>query len=54
MTNADDVLRVVESLALILQDSAEVGNLETEIYADMAELIRYLATKARNMIGGAA
>lgn len=54
MTNADDVLRVVESLALILQDSAEVGNLETEVYADAAELIQYLATMARNMIGGAA
>ncbi len=50
MTNAKDVLRMMESLALMTQDSAETGNLGIEVYADMAELMRNLAALANSLI----
>lgn len=52
MTNAKDVLRMLESLALMTQDSAETGNLDAEVYADIAELIGYMAGIAKALIGG--
>ena len=52
MTNAVDVLRLMESLALVIQDSAEIGNLDPEIYADMAELMGNMAAIAKALIGG--
>lgn len=52
MTTAKDVLRMLESLALIVQDSAETGNLDVSCYADIAELVGYMAAIAKNLIGG--
>lgn len=52
MTSVKDVLRMLESLALIIQDSAETGNLDASCYADAAELMGYMAAIATNLIGG--
>ena len=52
MTNAKDVLRMMMSLALMTQDSAETGNLDVEVYADIAELMGNMAAIAKNLIGG--
>lgn len=52
MPDAKDLLRMLESLALMMQDSAEAGDLDVRVYADVAELIGYVTAVAKNMIGG--
>lgn len=52
MTNAKDVLRMMESLALMTQACAERGDLEVETYADIAELMGNMAAIAKALIGG--
>ena len=52
MTNAKDILRMLESLALMTQASAERGDLEVETYADIAELMGNMAAIAKVLIGG--
>lgn len=52
MTNVKDVLRMLESLALILQNTAEIGGFDDVVYADIAELIGNMAAIAKALIGG--
>lgn len=52
MTNAKDVLRMMESLALMVQNSAEREDLDFEVYADIAELMGNMAAIAKALIGG--
>ena len=52
MTNATDILRMMESLALMAQDSAQIGNLDVGVYADIAELMGNMAAVAKALIGG--
>ena len=54
MTSAKDVLRMLESLALLAQDSAESGNLDNKVNADIAELMGNMAAIAKSLIGGEA
>ena len=54
MTKIDDALRKIESLATVLQDSAEAGNLDPAVYADIAEIMKDLACTARDAIGNSA
>lgn len=44
----EDILRIMESLALMMQNSAEVGDLDPSVYGEIAELFGYLSaiTKA--------
>lgn len=51
MINKDNVLTLMESLALVVQDSAETGNMDPSIYADMANLLAYLANLAKTLTG---
>ena len=48
--SAEELLNMAESLAIMMQDSAEAGNLDSSIYADVAELMGYIAAIARDMI----
>ena len=45
-----DALRIMQSLSLLLQDSLETGNLDPSVYVDVAELMGYIATIAREKI----
>lgn len=50
MINKDNVLSLMESLALMVQDSAEIGNMDASVYADMANLMVYLANRAKELL----
>lgn len=43
----EDTARMMESLALIMQESVENGNLAPELYADVFELMRSMAASIR-------
>ena len=47
MTSVQDVLRMMQSLALMLQTVTENGDLGDEIYSDIAELMGYMASIAK-------
>ncbi len=51
MDNAKDILRMMQSLAIVVQDSAETGNLDASVYADIAELMGSMAARAESLIG---
>ena len=43
----EDTARMMESLSLIMQESAERGNLAPELYADVFELMHGMAASIR-------
>lgn len=47
----EDAARFVENLSLVMQESAERGNLAPGIYADAFELIGCLAASIRQKAG---
>ena len=50
----EDAARILESMALILQNSAEHGDLPSEVYADAFELMGCLAAAIKGEAGCAA
>ena len=54
MNNIDDLMRIMQSLAIMMQESAEMGNMDSEVHADMAELMGYMIAKAQEMLKKAA
>lgn len=54
MASAKDALRMIESLAVMLQATAERGDLDETMCANIAELMGELAHNANRLIGGEA
>lgn len=47
MNDINDIMRIMRSLALLLQESAEAGNMDTSVHADVAELMGYMLSRAQ-------
>jgi hypothetical protein len=52
MNDVKEVMRIIESLALMVQSSAECGELDSYVYADMAELISGMTAHALSLLEG--
>ena len=50
MIDKDNVLSLMESLALMMQDSAEIVNMNASVYADMENRMVYLANRAKELL----
>ena len=50
MDNVDDIMRIMQSLTLLVQESAETGNMDASVHADMAELLGFMISRAQDMI----
>lgn len=52
ISKAAGISRKLESLALILQESAEIGNIPAEVYADVFEILAGMATELNAVLSG--
>lgn len=43
MNEQNNIIRYMESLAVLMQESAEIGQMDSAVYADVAELMAQLA-----------
>lgn len=51
MMSSQSLIRYIRSLALILQESAETGQMDSAVYVDILELLSELVGALEDMMG---
>jgi len=52
MTDNENLARYIQSLATVLQESAETGQMSSAVYADLFELLSEMAGMLRKKLHG--
>lgn len=52
MMDSENLVRYIQSLATVLQESAEIGQMNSAVYADLFELLSEMAGTLRKKLHG--